>query len=196
MLKNTNYINNQLNSLRESAHLKKYRNIFSNIYEKEQKKSEDISNNIFKSKNNLDQVRKECNSIFNQINSGLITSENINTNFKNILNKINDYNNINLNNITNNHLRKSTSMDNKYINYRYDLNNNKIQKIKINKINEENKEDDYNNNINYTTFPLFCSSYRPNYLSDKINNNFSHNFFNFKKNYNDIKFSLISSNLI
>ena len=194
LLKNTNYINNQLNSLRESAHLKKYRNIFSNIYEKEQKKSEDISNNIFKSKNNLDQVRKECNSIFNQINSGLITSENINTNFKNILNKINDYNN--LNNITNNHLRKSTSMDNKYINYRYDLNNNKIKKIKINKINEENKEDDYNNNINYTTFPLFCSSYRPNYLSDKINNNFSHNFFNFKKNYNDIKFSLISSNLI
>ena len=189
LLKNTNYIKNQLNSLRESAHLKKYRNIFSNIYEKEQKKSEDITNNIFKSKNNLDQVRKECNFFFNQINSGLITSENINTNFKNILNKINDYNFINKN--ANNHLRKSSSMDNKYINYRYDLNNNKIKKIKI---HEESKEDD--NNIKYTTFPLFCSSYRPNYLSDKINNNFSHNFFNFKKNYNDIKFSLISSNLI
>ena len=193
LLKNTNYINNQLNSLRESAHLKKYKNIFSNIYEKEQKKSEDITNNIFKSKNNLDQVRKECNSFLNQINSGLITSENINTNFKNILKKINDYNSINnINN--NNHFRKSSSIDNKYINYRYDLNNNKINKIKFNKVTEENKEDDYN--INYTTFPLFCISYRPNYLSEKINNNFSHNFFNFKKNYNDIKFSLISSNLI
>ena len=185
-LKNTNYINNQLNSLKESSHLKKYGNIFSNIFVKEQKKSEDISNNILQSKTNLDKVRKECNSIFNQINSGLISPEYINSNFQNIINKINDYNNIN-----NNHLRKSSSLDNKYINYRYNINYDKIKKIKV---PEENKEDD--NNINYTTFPLFCNSYRPNYLSEKINNTFSHNFFNYKKNYNDIKFSLISSNLI
>ena len=172
-LKNTNYINSQLNTLRESSHLKKYRNIFSNIYEKEQKKSEDISNNIFQSKNNLDKVRKECNSIFNEINSGSIPPEHYNTNLKNILNKIDNYNN-NINN--NNHLRKSTSMDNKYINQRYNGKNNKIKKVEI---PEENKAED--NDINYTTFPLFCSSYHPNYLSNRINNNYSHNFFNFKK---------------
>ena len=34
-LKNTNYINNQLKTWRESNHLKNYRNIFSNIKEKE-----------------------------------------------------------------------------------------------------------------------------------------------------------------
>ena len=34
-LKNTNYINNQLKTWRESSYLKKYRNIFSNIKEKE-----------------------------------------------------------------------------------------------------------------------------------------------------------------
>ena len=82
-------------------------------------------------------------------------------------------------------------MDNKYINQRYNEKNNKIKKVEI---PEENKAED--NDINYTSFPLFCNSYHPNYLSNRINNNYSHNFFNFKKNYNDIKFSLISSNLI
>ena len=194
-LNNTNYINNQLKTLRESNHLKKYRNIFSNIYEKEQKKSEDISYKITKSKNNLDKIRKECNSLFNQINSGLINPELINQNFKNVLNDIDEYNNnknnYNINNINEYQLRKSSSMDNRinkkyYINNRYNINKTKIS--------EENKED--NDNINYITFPVFCNSYEPYYLSEKINNNFSHNFFNFKKNYSDIKFKLITSKLI
>ena len=67
-----------------------------------------------------------------------------------------------------------------YINNRYNINKAKIS--------EENKEDI--DNINYITFPVFCNSYKPYYLNEKINNNFSHNFFIFKKNYSDIKFKL------
>ena len=44
------------------------------------------------------------------------------------MNKIDNYNN-NINN--NNHLRKSMSMDNKYINQRYNGKNNKIKKVEI-----------------------------------------------------------------
>jgi hypothetical protein len=189
-LQKNNYINNQLNSLRESIYLRKYKNIFSNIYEKEQKKFEDISNNIIKSKKNLDNIRRECNSLFNEINSGLDQKEYINGNFRNIMEKINDYDNSN-----NNKLRKSSSMDNrinnrkKYNNFRYSF-NNKNENIKE---KEETKEED---DINYISFPLFCNSYDPYYLSEKINNSFSHNFFNFKKNYGEIKFRIMSSKLI
>ena len=83
--------------------------------------------------------------------------------------KINDYDNSN-----NNKLRKSSSMDNrinnrkKYNNFRYSF-NNKNENIKE---KEETKEED---DINYISFPLFCNSYDPYYLSEKINNSFSHN---------------------
>ena len=192
----TNYINDQLNSLRESNQLRKYRNIFSNIYEKEKKKSEDISKNIFQSKNNLDKMRKECNSLFIQINSGLVKPNLINENFRNIMEDINEYeyNNKKIDYINNdnnfNQLRKSSSMDNK-INKKY---NNRYNLYKS-KIPEENKEDD-NDDFNYSSFPVFCNSYDPFYLSEKINSNFTHNFFNYKKNYSDLKFKLMSAKLI
>ena len=184
-----------MNSLRESNQLRKYRNIFTNIYEKEQKKSEDISRNIFQSKNKLDNIRKECNSLFNQINSGLIEPNLINENFRNIMEDINEfeYNNKKndyINNSNYNILRKSSSLDNrisKKYNNRYNLYKSKIP--------EENKEDD-NDDINYSSFPVFCNSYDPFYLSEKINNNFTHNFFNYKKNYSDLRFKLMSSKLI
>ena len=191
----TNYINNQLNSLRESDQLRKYRNIFSNIYEKEKKKSEDISKNIFQSKNNLDKMRKECNSLYNQINSGLVQPNLINENFRNIMEDINEYeynnkkNDYINNNNSLNQLRKSSSMDNR-MNKKY---NNRYNLYKSN-IPEENKEDD--DKFNYSSFPVFCNSYDPFYLSEKINNNFTHNFFNYKKNYGDLKFKLMSAKLI
>ena len=182
-LNNTNYINSQLNSLRESNHLKKYRNIFSNIYEKEQKKSEDISNHIYQSKNNLDKIRKNCNSLFTQINSGLIHPNLIHENLGNIMEEINEYNYKS---------RKSISMDNRINNNNKYRNN--IYNLTSSRIIEEKKED--NNDIKFSSFPLFCNSYDPFYLSEKINNNFSHSFFNFKKNFSEIRFKLMSSKLL
>ena len=82
-------------------------------------------------------IRRECNSLFNEINSGLDQKEYINGNFRNIMEKINDYDNSN-----NNKLRKSSSMDNrinnrkKYNNFRYSF-NNKNENIKE---KEETKE--------------------------------------------------------
>ena len=197
-LNKSNYLNNQINTLRESAQLKRYRNIFSHIYEKEQKKLEDTSQNIFQSKNNLDKIRKNCNFLFNQINSGLMQHELIDEKFKNIIEDINNYKNnkkYNIdylnNNINNNQLRKSISMDNR-INNNNRYKNNRYNLYKAN-IQEEKKQDDDNYINNYSSFSAFCNSYEPFYLSEKINNNFSHNFFNFKKNYGDIKFKLISS---
>ena len=198
-LNNNHYINNQIKSLRESAHLNRYKNIFDDIYLQEKKKSENIEINLLKSKNHLDKITKECNSIFNKINSGLIQSEFISEYFNNILNSIYEYDN-HKNNYNNNHIRKNSSMDNKikFYNNRYSLNKNKFEN---NKIQEEKEDEEYYNNYynkknNYMTFNIFCNSYDPYYLNDKINNNFSHNFFNFKKNSGDIKFKLMSSKLI
>ena len=192
-LKNKNFCSQQLNLVKDSIEFKKYQNIFNDIYKKENKKKEEISKEISLQKNNLNKIINECNTIFDNINSEKINLDNINDQFKGILRNIDKY----YNNQDNNNVRKSSSVDNKY------MMKNRISDIKVN--NDETSpikirnnyigEEDKSNSQRHNDFVGFYNAYNPAYFSSRINNSFAHSFFNYKKNSRDVNFRIMSSKL-
>lgn len=192
-LKNKNFCSQQLNSIKDSIEFKKYQNIFNEIYKEENKKKEEISKEISLQKDNLNKIINECNIIFDNINLEKINSDNINDQFKGILRNINKY----YNNQENNNVKKSSSVDNKYM-MKNGINDMKVNndesspiKIRNNYIGEEDK----NNYQRHNDFVGFYNSYNPAYFSSRINNSFAHSFFNYKKNSRDVNFKIMSSKL-
>ena len=182
-------INQKLYSIKESIYFNKFKNIFEQIYNIENEKSQDLFNKILISKNNLDNIKNECDILFNDINSGQYNLDNIRENFNNILQKIEIY--------KNNNIEKYNNINSGNIN-QVNLNNNDLYGLKKNEskqnhfLKHNNFIEEKKDNIKNRNFVDFYSSYNPNKLSKKFNNTLTHKFFNFKKNNKDLKFKLIS----
>ena len=192
--KASNNIKKQLYDIKESIYFIKYKNIFTNIYNKENERSQEIFDNILIEKNKLDKIKNECDILFNNINLKLLNSENINEKFKDLLEKIEIYKNMkNKNNNENKDINKSINNLNNNINSNKDL-NNQLGKSKI--IENNYLIEDKSNIRSNSNFIDFYNSYNPSKLSRKINNTFTHTFFNFKNHNEDIKYNILTSEVI
>ena len=197
-IKNASIINNQIYSLKESIYYAKYKNLFTNIYNKENEKSKENKEIVIIKKKELDKIKNECNILFNNINSGFFDLDNINEKFEKIFELINNYKNNKLyNNNNKNNDKNLYNIDN--INNKLNLRNDFNQKKEVNSLENIKKNDLFEGekeNKSHRNFIGFYNSYNIDTLSSKINNSFTHNFFNFKKNNADIQFRIISSELL
>ena len=170
----SNNIQNQLYLLKENIYFRKYKNIFTNIYNIENEKSQNNLKIILNKKNKLDELRNECDILFNDINSGALNLENVKEKFEKIIEKIelfqgekNNDNNINRINTENkfNNIKSIQKEKNELLKSYNNIN-----------LNEEQKDPETTKN-----FVEFYHFYNPLTLSTKLNNTFTHNFFNYKK---------------
>ena len=191
-LRNRNNINNGLNSIKQSIYFKNYHNILQSIYNSENEKTETILEDIKLHKKSLDNIKNNCTIVFNKININSFLDEDIKMELNSLLEFINNYKKNNRENgkdqprndmeVSNDiHKSKNEQRDNI-------INNNLVEEEK-----EKYKDKETGN---YSSFPIFYSTYSPYKLSNKINNSFVHSFFNFKKNNEDLKYKLITSKYI
>ena len=187
--KNKSYLNSQLNSLRLSNTYRKYNNYISNILIEENEKSQRNEWEILLLKNKIDLITQKTEILFNNINSDLLSEDLIKSNFLEIIENIRNLNNENNDYIIDKprQMKKCLSVDN-VVSINVKPNRNLVIKKEENNL-ENLKENSFEKKNN---FWRFTNSYNPLMMSEKINTNYFHHFFNFKKNNEELKYIFMS----